>query len=96
MSDLPADPAAPVVGRQLAVCQHLRVKEVVLQQNTNGNSRQFRKVPPRHRAGSIHILNLFNSRESKVTYHFSAWDGVERSPKQLSPIYKGLHDEVCH
>lgn len=34
MSDLPADPAAPVVGRQLAIGQHLGVKEVVLQQNT--------------------------------------------------------------
>lgn len=34
MSNLPADPAAPVIGRQLAVSQHLRVKEVVLQQHT--------------------------------------------------------------
>lgn len=33
MPDLPADPAAPVVGRQLAVCQHLRIKEVLLQQD---------------------------------------------------------------
>lgn len=34
MSNLPADSAAPVVGRQLAVRQNLRVKEVVLQQST--------------------------------------------------------------
>lgn len=31
MSNLPADSAAPVVGRQLAVRQHLRVEEVLLQ-----------------------------------------------------------------
>lgn len=31
-----------------------------------------------------------------ATYHFSAGDGVEWRSKQLSPIYKCLHDEVCH
>lgn len=34
VSNLPANPAAAIVGRQLAVCQHLGVKEVVLWQKT--------------------------------------------------------------
>lgn len=36
VADLPTDPAAPVVGRQLSVRQHLGVEEVVLQGDQAG------------------------------------------------------------
>lgn len=48
VSDLPADPAASVVGRQLAVCQHLGVKEVVLQQKTARSGSPLVSEPPNH------------------------------------------------
>lgn len=46
MADLPADPAASVVGRQLAVGQHLGVKEVVLQQKTVSSGSPLVPEPP--------------------------------------------------
>ena len=42
MSNLPTDPAASVIGRQLAICQHLGVKEVVLQQNIGEREQMFK------------------------------------------------------
>lgn len=81
MSDLPTDPAAAVIGRQLSVGQNLRVEEVVLQKKSRGSS-----VPGTPGTRS----------ESGWTYHFSARKRVERRPEQLPAIYKSLHDEVCH
>lgn len=80
VSNLPADPAASVVGRQLAVCQHLGVKEVVLQQKTVSSCSPLGPDPPDH----------------SPPHHFCAGDGIEGRSEELPPIYKGLHDEVCH
>lgn len=80
MSDLPADPAAAVVGSQLAICQHLGVEEVVLRRNTVGSVSPGLSEPLNH----------------GLTYHFCAGDGIKRRSEQLPPIYKSLHDEVCH
>lgn len=57
MSDLPADPAASVVGRQLAVCQHLRVKEVVLQQSTTETAHSEDRF--RQRSNSESFVQLY-------------------------------------
>lgn len=88
MSNLPTDPTAPVIGRQLTICQHLWVKEIVLQQNTP--EVVYNRAQP-----ALKFLK-FNLADSSGTDHFSAGDGVERSSKQLSSIYKCLHDKVCH
>lgn len=94
MSNLAADPAASVIRSQLAVCQHLRVKEVVLQQNTTEMEANLDTFLGGHSRQHSNLLTCLV--EPWVTYHFGAGDGVERSSKQLSPVNKRLHDEVCH
>lgn len=96
MSNLPADPAAAIVGGQLAIGQHLGVKEVVLRKKTPEQlSLQFvclflPRIFMQFQEISI-LVSIFS-----LTYYFSARDGVERRSKQLSPVNECLHYEVCH
>lgn len=68
-----------------------------------------RWAPARHRStpwsqrsspAAEHSVISFSRRPRpsapQLTYHLRAGDGVEGRSKQLPPVYKGLHDEVCH
>lgn len=86
MSNLAADPAAAIVGGQLAIGQHLGVKEVVLRHKT-----------PKERCSHFGIsAPVKELRKWSWTHDFRAGDGVERRSKQFPPVYERLHDEVCH
>lgn len=63
---------------------------------------RHRSTPWSQRSSPVaeHRLISFSRRPRpsgpRLTYHFCAGDGVKGCSKQLPPVYKGLHDEVCH